>query len=49
MELELFILQMLLLKMVHVRTKFFSARHLSSGAGDGLFASLKAAVEYNEC
>ena len=31
---------------VHMRTKFFSARHLSSGTGVGFFASLKAAVEH---
>ena len=34
---------------VHICTKLFSARHLSSGTGVGLFASLKAAVEHNEC
>ncbi len=31
---------------VHVRSKFFSARHLGSGTGEGLFESLKTAVEY---
>ena len=31
---------------VHVRTKFFTSRHLDSGAGEGLFVSLKAEVDY---
>ena len=31
---------------VHVCSKFFSARHLSSGTGAGLFESLKEAIEY---
>ena len=31
---------------VHVRSKFFASRHLGSGTGEGLFESLKTAVEY---
>ena len=31
---------------VRVRSKFFTARHLGSGTGEGLFHSLKKAMEY---
>ena len=31
---------------VHVHTKYFTARYLDSGIGEGLFVSLKATVEY---
>ena len=31
---------------VHIRDSFFTVRHLSSGTGQGLFDSVKKAVEY---